>query len=95
MRQFNYYGQVVEEDVDEEDVEKLEKEIEEVLKNRRIGIENTDTLNIKGGGNIVSGRGKSANPGARSGNINRIPNDEIGDVGDDIYEDEESSDGEV
>ena len=65
MRQFNYYGQVVEEDVDEEDVEKLEKEIEEVLKNRRIGIENTDTLNIKGGGVTVSGRGKSANPGAR------------------------------
>ena len=59
MRQFNYYGQVVEEDVDEEDVEKLEKEIEEVLKNRRIGIENTDTLNIKGGsGKVGSNRGK-------------------------------------
>ena len=36
MRQFNYYGQIPEgggiENIDEEDVEQLEKEIEEVMK---------------------------------------------------------------
>lgn len=32
MRQFNYYGNVGENELDEEDVEKLEKEIDEVLK---------------------------------------------------------------
>ena len=83
--------------MDEEDVEKLEKEIEEVLKNRRIGIENTDTLNIKGGsGKIGSNRGKSANPGGRQtgDRFKVINNDEIGEIGDGIYEDEESSGGE-
>lgn len=39
MRNFNYYGQINPDldGVEEEDVEKLEKEIEEVLKNRMDG----------------------------------------------------------
>lgn len=50
-------------------MEKLEKEIEEVLKNRKIGVDVSDTVNIKGGLGRKQGefRGKSANPGARSG----------------------------
>ena len=81
--------------MDEEDVEKLEKEIEEVLKNRRIGVENHDTLNIsKGTVGKLGERGRSENPGARiTGNFRGIHEDEVGEIGDGIYEDEESSDG--
>ena len=49
MREFNYYGQMgADEEIDEEDVQKLEKEIEEMLRNRRIGVESSKghTVNI-------------------------------------------------
>ena len=46
MRQFNYYGQVVEEDVDEEDVEKLEKEIKTLKAQLSQLNENNDKMKI-------------------------------------------------
>ena len=89
MRQFNYYGQINEEG-DEEDVQKLEKEIEEVLKNR-VGTANTyssdrNIINIQKGK-----RGKSSQPKGNKNNIMGSPYKEVGDIGDDIYEDDESS----
>ena len=41
MRNFNYYGQINPDldGVEEEDVEKLEKEIEEVMRNRTEGVD--------------------------------------------------------
>lgn len=66
MRQFNYYGQVNNgsnemEDIEEADVEKLEREIEEVLKNRSNGGGDSKQFGIV---NIskaeLAARGKSA-----------------------------------
>ena len=53
MRQFNYYGQINEEEHEnrEEDVEQLEREIEEVFRNR---VSTADGSGAKRGDRIVN-----------------------------------------
>lgn len=54
MRQFNYYGNIPEEEIDEEDVEKLEREIEEVLKNRGGTADDQQSNMTKTSGGIIN-----------------------------------------
>ena len=98
VRDFNYYGQLNQEvdDIEDADVDKLEKEIEEVLKNRTgvadiTGKFSNGIINISKGDND---RQKSAVDGKRnlmSAAYRQNKIDNTADMGEDIYEDEESS----
>ena len=96
MRQFNYYGHISNEmeNIKEADVERLEKDIEDILKNR------SATANDSQGIVNISHRNKSAGMGKR--NLmsaayrhqkyadDQMTNGEYVDDGD-IYEDQEDS----
>ena len=95
MRQFNYYGQVDENelgDEDEAEVQKFEKEIEEVLRNRATSAKG-DIININKGNRLQSAVGAKRNL-ANAKYRGKIGEDHVDGLEEDIYEDEESSDDE-
>lgn len=94
MRQFNYYGQIPEQENEGEDIEKLEKEIDEVMKGT-IGPKEGNIISIKHGdkNRMQSAPGKRGIMSAAYKKGGK--GEDTLEMGEEIYQDEESSENEI